>query len=85
MNHLISDFATCSFPALTAMNILANHSTDVIFPSAAASFEQSFIQDGKNVITLPSNLFTAQGSRACFFCLFIFCLFVVVVVFNVYN
>jgi len=45
------------------MKIPADLETDVVFPSTKASFGKSFIQEEKNVITLPSSLFSAQGNN----------------------
>ncbi|KAJ7370068.1 hypothetical protein OS493_034277 [Desmophyllum pertusum] len=41
---------------MTAMRIPADRKSDVVFPSAASSFNQSFIQEEKGAIRLPASL-----------------------------
>lgn len=48
--------------AVTVRRIPSNHKSDVVFPSAASSFNESFIQDDMEAITLPASLFTDEGN-----------------------
>ena len=48
------------------MKLPADHKRDVIFPSEASSFNESFIREEKGAMRLPASLFAARGNAKSF-------------------
>ena len=47
---------------VTVIKLPADHKNDVVFPSERSSFNESFLQEEKGAMNLPTSLFVAQGN-----------------------